>query len=91
MPRWIAIGKAPGWSDIKKFGEAMHATHNWRPDARTTVTTVIALSDGRLLAECHGVKQEDFEAWLKQKGWQVESIVPIKHIAKVGSIWDVSK
>ncbi len=89
MPRWIAIGTAPGWDDVKKFGEEMHESRNWRPDARTTITTVFALEDGRMLAECHGVSKEDFEAWLKQKGWNVESVTPIKHLAKVGSIWEI--
>jgi hypothetical protein len=90
MPRWIAIGTAPGWDNITKFGEELHATHNWRPDARTTITTVFALADGRLLAEGHAVKQEDFAAWLRHKGWHVESITPIKHLAKTGSIWEVT-
>lgn len=91
MPRWLAIGTARGWDKRDKFADEMHETHNWRPDARTTITTVFALGDGRLLAECHGAKQEDFEAWLKQKGWNVESITPIQHIAKIGSIWDGQK
>ena len=90
MPRWIAIGTAPEWADGKKFDEALRETSNWRPDARTAITTVIALQDGRLLAECHAVKQEDFEAWLQQKGWNVESITPIKRMAKAGSIWELS-
>jgi len=89
MPRWIAIGTAPGWDNVKKFGEEMHETHSWRPDARTTITTVFALGDGRLLAECNAVNQDAFEAWLNQKGWKVESITPIKHLAKVGSIWEM--
>ena len=90
MPRWIAIGTAPGWDDITKFGEELHETSDWRPDARTTITTVLALGDGRLLAECHAIKQESFESWLQQKGWNVESITPIKHLAKTGSIWEVT-
>ena len=89
MPRWMAIGTAPGWNDAKKLGEEMHEPRNWRPDARTTVTTVYGLGDGRLLAECAGVKQEDFEAWLQQKGWKVESITEIKLLAKTGSIWEL--
>ncbi len=91
MPRWIAIGKAQGWDDLDKFTEQMHATKNWRADARTTITTVMVLGDGRLLAECHAQKQEDFDAWLQQKGWNVDSVTPIKLIAKVGSIWDGQK
>ena len=90
MPRWIAIGTAPGWDDIEQFGEHMNDSSSWRPDARTTVTTVIALADGRLLAECHATKLEDFEAWLEKKGWNVESVTPIKLVAKTGSIWEVS-
>ncbi len=90
MGRWIAIGTAPGWDDIAKFGAELRETSKWRPDAQTTVTTVLALGDGRVLAECHAVKREDFEAWLRQKGWQVESLTPIKHLAKTGSIWKVT-
>lgn len=90
MRRWIAIGTAPAWDDIQKFSAELRGTNNWRPDASTSITTVLALADGRLLAECHAIKQEDFEAWLRQKGWHVESITPIKHLAKMGSIWDVT-
>ena len=68
----------------------MRETNNWRPDARTTITTVIALENGCLLAECHALKQESFEVWLQQKGWNVESITPIKHLAKTGSVWEVA-
>ncbi|MBI3326771.1 MAG: hypothetical protein HYZ81_08730 [Nitrospinae bacterium] len=89
MRRWIAIGTAPGWDDIQKFGAEMCGTIHWRPDASMSITTVLALADGRLLAECHAIKQEDFEAWLRQKDWNVESITPIKHLAKTGSIWEV--
>ena len=90
MGRWIAIGTAPGWDDLAKFDAALRETSQWRPDAQTTITTVFALGDGRLLAECHAVKQEDFEAWLRHKGWRVDSLTPIKHLAKTGSIWKVS-
>jgi hypothetical protein len=90
MGRWIAIGTAPGWDDLAKFGAELRETGAWRPDAQTTVTTVFALEDGRLLAECHATKQADFEAWLRQKGWQVESLTPVKHLAKTGSIWKVA-
>jgi hypothetical protein len=90
MGRWIAIGTASGWDDLTKFGSEMSDTSKWRPDPQTTVTTVFALGDGRVMAECHATKQADFEAWLAQKGWQVESITPIKHLAKTGNIWKVS-
>jgi hypothetical protein len=90
MGRWIAIGTAPGWDDIQTFTAEMKATAQWRADARTTVTSVLALGDGRLLAECHAVKREDFEAWLKKKGWQVESLTPIRHLARTGEIWKVT-
>ncbi|MBI4200595.1 MAG: hypothetical protein HY535_09015 [Chloroflexi bacterium] len=89
MPRWLAIGTAPGWDDPKKFRAELDDTREWRVDPRTTVTTVYALGDGRLLAECHGTRQEDFEAWLKKKGWKVETVQPIKLLAKTGSIWEV--
>ncbi len=89
MGRWIAIGTAPGWDDITKFGAELKDTSTWRPDPQTTITTVFALGDGRMIAECHANKQADFEGWLKHKGWQVESITPIKHLAKTGNIWNV--
>jgi hypothetical protein len=90
MGRWIAIGTASGWDDITKFGAELRETSKWRPDAQTTITTVFALGDGRLVAECHANKQDDFKAWLQQKGWRVESITPITHLAKTGSIWKVA-
>lgn len=90
MARWIAIGTAPGWDDVAKFTAELKATPEWRVDPRTTITTVMALADGRLMAECHAQKQADFEAWLQKKGWQVESLTTIKHLAKTGEIWKVS-
>lgn len=89
MGRWIAIGKAPGWNDVARFTAEMKGTPEWRPDPRTTITNVIVLADDRLLAECHAVKQADFEAWLQKKGWQVESVTPIKHVARTGEVWTV--
>jgi hypothetical protein len=90
MGRWIAIGRAPGWDDLAKFGDSLKATEKWRIDPRTTITEVVALADGRLIAECHASAQADFEAWLQKSGWQVESITPIRHIARTGEIWKVS-
>jgi hypothetical protein len=87
MGRWIAIGRAPGWDDFAKFGRELQETSQWRADPQTTITTVLALGDGRLVAECHATRREAFEAWLEQKGWQVESVTPIQHLAKTGSIW----
>ena len=87
MARWIAIGRAPGWDDLKRFGEELKETPQWRIDPKTTITSVYALGDGRMIAECHGVSQADFDAWLKKKGWTVESVTPIRHLAKSGDIW----
>ena len=89
MGRWIAIGKAPGWDDLNRFTSEMKATTQWRVDQKTTITTVFALGDGRLLAECHGPSQEDFQAWLQKKGWEVESVTPIRYVARAGDIWKV--
>ena len=89
MGRWIAIGKVPGWDDLAKFTEALKPTTQWRVDPRTTITSVIALADGRMLAECHANQQADFDAWLKQTGWQVESVTEIAHVARTGEIWRV--
>lgn len=90
MGRWIAIGTTPGWDDIVKFGHELAETNKWRVNPQTTITTVIALEDGRLLAECHATRKEDFEAWLKEKNWKVDSITPIKHVARTGSIWKIA-
>ena len=89
MGRWIAIGKVPGWDDLATFTNELKTTAKWRLDPRTTITEVIALADGRLLAECHANKQEDFDAWLQKTGWQVESVTPIKHVARTGEILQV--
>jgi flavodoxin len=89
MARWIVIGKAPGWDDIKRFSAELKDTPQWRIDPKTTVSTVFALADGRLVAECHGTSQSDFDEWFKKKGWTVESITPIRHVAKAGDIWKV--
>jgi hypothetical protein len=89
MPRFIAIGKAPGWDDLKKFSAELKETPQWRIDPKTTVTSVYALGDGRLIAEFHGSSQAEFEEWLKKKGWTVESLTPIRHVAKTGDIWKV--
>ena len=89
MARWMAIGTAPGWDNVSTFREELQETRNWRVDARTSVTTVYALGDGRLLAECHAGSEDDFKAWLEKKGWAVETIQPIKMLAKTGSIWEL--
>jgi hypothetical protein len=87
MGRWIAIGRAPGWDDLETFTGEMEGSANWRTPARATITEVLALDDGRLIAECHAGDRAAFEAWLSEKGWQVESITPIRHIARTGDIW----
>ncbi|HJM92498.1 MAG: hypothetical protein QGG19_05935 [Alphaproteobacteria bacterium] len=87
MGHWIVIGKAPGWDDLDTFTANLKETDKWRLNPRTTVTAVIALADGRQLAECHADNQSDFEPWLQETGWEVESITPIKHMARTGEIW----
>ena len=54
MGRWIAIGKAPGWDDLKRFSVEMKDTSQWRVDPKTTVTSVYALGDGRIRRGSHG-------------------------------------
>jgi hypothetical protein len=89
MGRWIAIGKAPGWDDLKRFSQEMKDTSQWRIDPKSTVTNVYALDDGRMIAEYHGPSKAEFEEWLRKKGWSVDSMTPIRHIAKSGEIWKV--
>ncbi len=89
MGRWIAVGKAPGWDNKERFGTELKETSQWRIDPKATITSVYALADGRLIAECHAPEQASFDEWLKKKGWSVESITPIKLVAKTGDIWDI--
>jgi hypothetical protein len=89
MARWIAIGRAPGWDDVQRFTTELKATNQWRLDPKTTITSVYALGDGRMIAECHGTSQADFDEWLRNKGWTVESVTPIRLVAKSGDIWNV--
>lgn len=89
MGHWMVIGKVPGWDDLATFTANLKATEKWRLDPRTAVTSVIALADGRMLAECHAAHQSDFEPWLQDTGWEVESITPIQHLARTGEIWKV--
>ena len=49
MARWIAIGRASGWDDLKKFSAEMKDTSQWRVDQKTTITSVYALGDGRMV------------------------------------------
>ena len=90
MGRWIAIGRAPGWDDIKQFSAELKDTNQWRIDQRTTITSVCALADGRLIAECHGPSVTEFKEWLRKKNLQVESLTAIQHVAKSGDIWKVN-
>lgn len=91
MGRWIAVGTAAGWDNVERFTGELRATDQWRVDARTTITTVYALGDGRLVAECHAPSQAQFDEWLRKKGWKVESVTPIRFVAKTGEIWNVAK
>jgi hypothetical protein len=90
MPRWIAVGKAQGWDDLERLTKEMKQTNEWRLDPRTTITSVYALGDGRVVAECHGQSQADFDQWLQKKGITVESVSPIKAVAKTGEVWKVN-
>ena len=89
MGRWIAIGKAPGWDDSKRFSAELKDTSQWRIDPRSTITSVYALADGRMIAEYHGPSQAEFDEWLRKKGWAVETVTPIRRVAKSGDIWNV--
>ena len=89
MGRWIAIGRAPGWDDLQRFGAELKDTSQWRIDPKSTVTTVYALGDGRMVAEYHGPALNEFGEWLRKKGWSVESMTPIRFVAKAGDIWNV--
>jgi hypothetical protein len=89
MGRWIAVGTAPGWDNAERLTAELKATPQWRVDPRTTITTVFALGDGRLVAECHAPSQAQFDEWLQKKGWKVESVTPIRFVAKTGEIWTV--
>lgn len=89
MGRWMAVGRAPGWEELDRFSDELKNTTHWRIDPRTTVTSVYALGDGRLIAECHGPSQAAFDKWLSEKGWAVESVTPIRFVAKTGDIWNV--
>lgn len=89
MGRWIAVGKAPGWDNLERFGKELKETSQWRVDTKATITSVYALGDGRLLAECHAPEQAQFDEWLSKKGWKVESVTPIRFVAKTGDIWNV--
>lgn len=89
MGRWIAIGRVDGWDDLGTFSDDLTATGRWRVDARTTITEVVVLGDGRMVAECHATTQADFEEWLHKTGWQIESISPIRHVARTGEIWKI--
>jgi hypothetical protein len=90
MGRWIAVGRVPGWDDLETFRKALKETAAWRLDAKTTITSVYTLGDGRVVAECHAPSQAEFDEWLRQKGWEVESVSAVKYVARTGDIWNVS-
>ena len=88
MGRWIAIAKPPaGWDDVERFTKELKATNQWRLDPKTTITTVFALGDGRVIVEYHGTAQAELDEWLKKKDLTVESVTPVKRVAKTGDIW----
>lgn len=87
MGCWVAVGKRPGWETAEAFRANLSDSSKWRADPQTSIVTVIALADGRLIAECHAPKREQFEAWLQNSGWQVDSIEAVRHVARTGTIW----
>lgn len=90
MGRWIAIGRKPAWQDAGAFSTELRKVDTWRPDARTTITTVTVLEDGRMLVECHAPKLEQFRAWLDTHGWEDYTCTPVTQVARTGSVWKVS-
>jgi hypothetical protein len=91
MGRWIAIGKVPRWNDLQSFTAELKPTAGWRVTPRMAITEVVVLADGRMVAECHADSEEDFRVWLDRRGWEIESLTPIRHLARTGEVWDVSR
>ena len=89
MPRFLSVSTVPGM-DREKLSKAAHAVRDWRPDPRTTILKVYCSpGQGKVFTECDAAKQEDFEAWLKAKGWNWEAIYPIGLVAQTGNIWQL--
>lgn len=87
MPHWIAIGTQPQWKDAAALRAALKDSTQWRPTARTTVTSVLLLEDGRFLAEAQGPALEEFQAWLAAQGCELESCRQATAVARTGSAW----
>ena len=89
MPHWIAIGTQPHWQDAPAFRASLADSSRWRPTARTAVTAVMLLDDGRFLAEAHGPSLDEFQAWLKASGCEIESCRQALRVARAGNIWEL--
>lgn len=89
MPHWIAIGTNDAWRDPQVMRAALADSARWRPTARSSISSVMLLEDGRFVAECHGPTLAEFEHWLSDNGWQVESCRRAERIARTGSVWDL--
>ena len=87
MARFIAVHNTPGITE-EEFREKLTAVRRWRPDRRTTILKVYGdLEHDRLVSECEALEQSQFEDWIKEVGWPIESIHQVGLIAQVGNIW----
>lgn len=77
----------PGITE-EQFNEALGTVPKWRPNPRTTILKVYCnLGEGKLVSECEAVEQAQFEEWIAQTGWPVDSIYQVDLVQQVGNIW----
>lgn len=89
MARFMAFHTMPGMTR-GQFTEALKSVRQWRPNPRTTVIKVYCnLEAGRMVSECEAPTQEEFEAWLKERGWSWDVIHRVDLIAQTGNVWEV--
>ena len=87
MPRFIAFHTLPGITE-EHFNEALGDASKWRPNPRTTILKVYCnLAEGKLVSECEAVEQAQFEEWIANTGWPVDSIHQVDLVQQVGNIW----